>query len=94
MDNLYCLPKFGPDGQHKYMPQCATGRFRDGYYSHIKGTGYGLYPHSKVFPGTVPLGNPAGINGPIYVSNPDIGPLIEIKPVYDGTSGYQHIHYR
>lgn len=94
MNNNQCVPKFGNDGVSKYMPQCTNGRFRDGTYSHIRGDGVDLQPHSKVFPGTGQLGNESGANGPIYVYNGDAGPLIIIKRRHDGTPGYQKIYWR
>jgi hypothetical protein len=92
--NNQCVPKFGGDGINKYMPQCTNGRFRDGTYSHIRGDGSDLQPYSKVFPGTAPLGNESGANGPIYVYNGDGGPVIIIRRRYIGPHEQHKIHWR
>lgn len=93
MDHI-CSQKFGFGGNHLYESQCPRNTVKNGYMSHIRGSGSNLYHNSKVFPGNYPLGNESGINGPLYVANPDIGPLITIKREHDGTPGYHRIYFR
>jgi hypothetical protein len=91
----YCTPKFVRNGGHEkvYQPDCLTAQFNDGYYSHIRGKGSGLLPHSHVFPGTQEINKP-GRNSSIFVSNPDIGNIIEVKRNYDGLPGAYKIFPR
>ncbi len=90
----FCGPQFRRDGYRLLRSECSDGAFNNGYMSHIRGRGSGLYPHTHVFPGTMQVGNESGANGPIYVSNPDVGNIIEIKRNYDGLPGYYHIYRR
>lgn len=89
-----CKPIFRHNGHQKSMPMCTNGRFRDGAYSHIRGDGSDLYPTSKVFPGTMQIGNESGANGPIYIYNPDYGHLEILKRRHNGTPGYTTIHLK
>lgn len=90
----FCKPIFHHDGQRKFMPQCTNGRFRDGAYSHIRGDGSDLAPKTKVFPGTMQIGNESGANGPIYIYNPDYGHLEILKRRYNGSYGYTVVHFK
>jgi len=101
--SLFCTPELDTGHNHHYqdyLSLCSLGgeRFGEGYESHIRGKGSHLAPFTKVYPGSQQLGNEAGINGPIYVSNPDKGPLIIIKPWqhFQGGRdyGYHHVHFR
>ena len=101
--SIFCTPELDVNSQHRYqeyLPLCVAGgdRYRDGYSSHIRGTGSHLAPFTRVYPGSYQLGNESGVNGPIYASNPDVGPLIIIKPYqhFQGGRnwGYHHVHFR
>jgi hypothetical protein len=70
------------------------GEFRDGFSSHIRGMGSHLAPYTKVYPGTQQLGNESGINGPIYVSNPDVGLLDVVKGVHNENPRLHTLYWR
>jgi homoserine acetyltransferase len=72
-------------GDHKSY--YSTESFENGYYSHIRGEGSHLAPHTKVFPGTQPMGNPAGINAPLMLDTRG-GDFIILKRNYDGNGIY------
>lgn len=92
-DQGFCMPMLH-NGVHKFMPGCTNGRFRDGAYSHIRGDGVDLAPKSKVFPGTMQIGNESGANGPIYITNPDYGHIEILKRRYNGTPGFTVRHFK
>jgi hypothetical protein len=85
--SFYCSPNQIGNGPNKYLPKCSFNDFDNGFQSHIRGVGYGLY-NGAIFPGTIQPGNLSGANGPIFIENDGVGPLVELKRNYDGKGQY------
>ena len=66
--------------------------FDFGFDSHIRGQGAGIMPH-KIFPGLQQIGNESGTNDSIYLSKPDVGPVIRISRKYQGRNDAHELTY-
>jgi len=66
--------------------------FNSGFYSRIRGQGFGYMPH-KIFPGIQQIGNESGANDSIYLSKPDVGPVIQITRRYTGNNNAHQLTY-